>query len=122
MINDDTTLLFQLHPEPLPASLMPIDDEDIVSIHSGQAEAGEFYTNAEAFYEKEYKKEIPFKEYFNLDGSAEENEYIFPLSSPHSTDADVQYPYSPQYVDYILSSLHIYLLIYHVRFLWQPHH
>jgi len=52
MINDDTTLLFQLHPEPLPASLMPIDDEDIVSIHSGQAEAGEFYTNAEAFYEK----------------------------------------------------------------------
>jgi len=47
---------------------------------------------------------MPFKEYFYLHSGAEENEYIFPLSSLHPTNADVQYLYSPQYM-YILSSI-----------------
>jgi len=49
MTDDGTSLLSWLHPEPDPASLIPIDDDDDVSIHSGQAKAGEFYSNANAF-------------------------------------------------------------------------
>jgi len=38
---------------------------------------------------------MPVKEDFYLNSGAEENEYIFPLSSLHPTNADVQYLYSP---------------------------
>jgi len=68
---------------------MPIDDGNVVSIHSSQAEACEFYADVNIFYEEEYKEEMPFEEYFDLDNGAEENEYIFPLFSPHPTDTDV---------------------------------
>jgi len=80
---------------------MPIDDDDVVSIHSGQAKASEFYSDANAFFAT--KEEMPYEEYYDLEGGAEEFEYIFPLST-HLTDTDEQ-PYSPQYVDYILSSV-----------------
>ena len=46
---------------------------------------------------------MPFEEYFNLNSGAEENKYILSLSS-HPTEAD-EWLYSPQYVDYILSSV-----------------
>ena len=87
MTDDGTSLLSQLHPKPSPASEMPIGNEDIIFIHSGQAEAGKFYTNANTFFEEEYKEEMLFKEYFNLDSGAEENKYVFSLSL-HSTETD----------------------------------
>jgi len=101
MTNDGTSILSWLHPEPSPASLMPIDNNDVISIHSGQAKASEFYADAKAFYKEEYEKEIPFEEYFNLNGGAKEDKYIFSLFM-HPV---VQYLYLPQYVDYILSSV-----------------
>ena len=98
--NDGTSLLTQLHPEPSLASLMPINDNNVIFIHFGQAEAGEFYANANAFYKDNYEKKMSFKEYFDLDGGTEKDKYILSLSM-HPTDADVWSPYSPQYVDYM---------------------
>jgi len=51
--DDGIFLLFQLHPEPDQAFLMPINDDDVVSIRSGQAEAGEYYPNANDFFAEE---------------------------------------------------------------------
>ena len=90
MIDNSASLLSWLHPEPILASLMSINNNDIVSIHSGQAEAGEFYSNANAFFAVEenlYEKEMPFEEYFDLEDGAEELEYIFSLFI-HLTDGD----------------------------------
>ncbi|KAI9571876.1 hypothetical protein HD554DRAFT_2168647 [Boletus coccyginus] len=45
MKDDSSSLLNHLYQFIKPATLIQIDDEDAVFIHSGQAEAGEFYTN-----------------------------------------------------------------------------
>jgi len=50
MTDGGAFLLSQLHPEPDLTTLMYIDDDDIISIHSGQAEASEFYSDANAFF------------------------------------------------------------------------
>jgi len=103
MTDDGASLLSQLHAEPDPASLMPIDDDNVVSIHSGQAEAGEFYSDANAFFatEEDLYEELPMEVYYDLDGGAEEFKYVLSQFT-HLTDTDER-PYSPQYVDYILS-------------------
>jgi len=105
MTNNGASLLSWLHPQPDPASLMPIDDNDVVSIHLGQAEAGEFYSDANAFFtaEEDLYEELPIEVYYDLNGGAEEFEYVL-SHFMHLTDTDEQ-PYSPQYVDYILSSV-----------------
>jgi len=74
MTNNGASLLSQLHPEPDLASLMPIDDDNVISINSGQAEAGEFYSDANAFFttEEDLYEEMPFEEYYDLEGTAEE--------------------------------------------------
>jgi len=101
MTNDGASLLSQLHPEPDPASLMPIDNNDIVSINSGQAEAGEFYSNANTFFttKGDLYEEMPYEEYYDLKGGAEELEYIL-SKFMHPTETDERF-YLPQYVDYI---------------------
>jgi len=82
---------------------MPIDDDDDITIHSGQAKAGEFYANANTFFKEEDQyEEMSYEEYFDLKGGAEELEYV-PLSM-HLTDTDEQF-YLPQYVDFILLSV-----------------
>ena len=105
MTNDGASLLSWLYPEPTSASLMPIDDNDVISIHSGQARAGEFYPNADTFYaaKEDLYKELPMEVYFNLNSGAEEDKYVFPPSM-HLINTD-EHSYSPQYVDYILSSV-----------------
>jgi len=105
MTDDGASLLSRLHPEPDPASLMPIDDDDVVSINSGQAEAGEFYSDANAFFatKENLYEEMPYKEYYDLKGGAEEFEYVLSQCT-HLTDTDER-SYLPQYVDYILSSV-----------------
>ena len=89
MINDGALLLSQLHPEPDPASLMPIDDDNVIFIHLEQAEAGEFYSDANAFFatEEDLYEEMPYKEYYDLEGSAEEFEYVL-SQFMHLTDTD----------------------------------
>ena len=89
MTDDGASLLSRLHPEPDPASLMPIDDDDVVSINSGQAEAGEFYSDANAFFtaEEDLYEEMPYKEYYDLEGGAEEFEYVLSQFT-HLTDTD----------------------------------
>ena len=84
---------------------MSIDDDDIISIHSGQAEAGEFYPNADTFFtaKEDLYEELPMEVYYGLDGGAEEDKYIFPLST-HLTDTDECF-YLPQYVDLMLLSV-----------------
>ena len=101
MTNDGTSLLSRLHPEPDPASLMPIYDNDVVSINSGQAEAGEFYSNANTFFttKEDLYEEMPYKEYYDLEGGAEELKYVLSQFT-HPTETDERF-YSPQYVDYI---------------------
>jgi len=89
MINNSTSHLSQLHPEPTQASLMPIDDNNVVSIHSGQAKASKFYSDANTFFtaEEDLYEEMPYKEYYDLEGGAEEDKYIFSLSM-HLTDTN----------------------------------
>jgi len=103
MTDDGASLLSRLHAEPDLASLMPIDDDNVVSINSGQAEAGEFYSDANAFFatEEDLYEELLMEVYYDLDGGAEEDEYVF--SPPtHLTNTDERF-YLPQYVDFILS-------------------
>ena len=68
---------------------MPIDDDDDVSINLEQAKAGEFYSDANVFIAKEEDQyeEMPYEEYFDLEGGAEELEYILSQST-HLTDTD----------------------------------
>jgi len=96
MTDDGASLLSWLHPEPTLASLMPIDNDNDISIHSEQAEAGEFYPDANTFFtaEKDLYEELPLEVYYDLDSGAEEDKYIFPLST-HLTDTD-EHLYSPQ--------------------------
>ena len=84
---------------------MPIDDNDVVSINSGQAKAGEFYSDANAFFaaEEDLYEEMLYEEYYDLEGGAEEFEYVLSQFT-HLTDTDER-SYSPQYADYILSSV-----------------
>ena len=84
---------------------MPIDDDDVVSINSGQAEASEFYSNVNAFFaaKEDLYEELPIEVYYDLDGGAEEFEYVLSQFT-HLTNTD-EHSYSPQYVDYILSSV-----------------
>ena len=105
MTDDGTSLLSQLHPEPDLESLMPIDNDDVVSINLGQAEASEFYSDANAFFatEKDLYEEMPYEEYYDLEDGAEEDKYVFSPST-HLTDTNERF-YSPQYVDFILSSV-----------------
>jgi len=105
MTDDGASLLSRLHPEPNPASLMPIDDDNVVSIHLEQAEAGEFYSDANAFFatEEDLYEELLMEVYYDLDSGAEELEYVLSQFT-HLTDTDER-PFSPQYVDYILSSV-----------------
>jgi len=105
MTDDGASLLSRLHPEPDLASLMPIDNVDVISIHSGQAKAGEFYSNTNTFFteEEDQYEEMPYEEYYDLEGGAEELEYIL-SQIMHPTEADERL-YSPQYVDYIMSSV-----------------
>jgi len=88
-MTDDSVSLTQLHPEPDPASLMPIDDDDVISINLGQAEAGEFYSNTNAFFaaEEDLYEEMPYEEYYDLKGSTEEFEYVL-SQFMHLTDTD----------------------------------
>ena len=67
MANNSTLLLSCLHPEPI----MPINDNNDIYIHSGQAETGEFYADANIFYEENYEEEMPFEESSNLNGVTE---------------------------------------------------
>ena len=64
------SLLSWLHLEPDLASLMPIDDNEVIFIHLGQAEAGEFYSNANTFFteEEDIYKEMLYEEYYDLKG------------------------------------------------------
>ena len=89
MTDNGTFLPSPLHPESDLASLMPIDNDNVVSITLGQAEAGEFYSDANAFFaeEKDQYKEMPYKEYYNLKGGAEELKYVL-SHSMHLTDTD----------------------------------
>jgi len=66
MTDDGTSLLFRLHPDPTLASLMPIDNDNVISIHSGQAEAGKFYPNTKTFYatEEDLYEELPMEVYY----------------------------------------------------------
>jgi len=89
MTDDGTSLLSQLHPESDLASLMSINDVVVVSINSGQAEAGEFYSNANTFFttKEALYGEIPYKKYYDLKGGAEEFEYIL-SQFMHLTDTN----------------------------------
>ena len=89
MTDDGAFLLSRLHPEPNPASLMPIDNDDVVSINLGQAEAGEFYSDANAFFtaEEDLYEELPMEVYYDLDCGAEEFEYVLSQFT-HLTDTD----------------------------------
>jgi len=68
---------------------MPIDDNDVVSINLGQAEAGEFYSNANAFFatKEDLYEEMPYEEYYDLKGGTEEFEYVLSQFT-HLTDTD----------------------------------
>ena len=89
MTDNGTFLLSWLHPEPDLASLMPIDDNDVISINSGQAEASEFYSDANAFFatEEDLYEEMPYKEYYDLKGGTKEFKYILSQFT-HLTDTD----------------------------------
>ena len=64
---------------------MPIDNDDVVSVNSGQAEAGEFYSDANAFFavEEDLYEEMTYEEYYDLEGGAEEFEYILSIHASH---------------------------------------
>jgi len=94
MTDNGAFLLLQLHQELSLASLMPIDYNNVISINSRQAKAGKFYTNAKAFFEDGHEEEMLFKEYFDLDSSAEEDKYILsPITHPTETDKQFYLPY-----------------------------
>ncbi|KAI9464154.1 hypothetical protein HD554DRAFT_2175206 [Boletus coccyginus] len=79
-----------------PAVLIQVDDEDFISIHSGQAEAGEFYTIQDNFYAQEEEEfKMAYEAYFDLDGGYENEMYVFSSFLLHPSDTDVQLPYSP---------------------------
>ena len=94
--NIGASLLLQLHQELSLASLMPIDYNNVISINSKQAKAGKFYTNVKAFFEDGHEEEMLFKEYFDLDSSAEEDKYIL-SSITHPTETDKRF-YLPYYI------------------------
>jgi len=105
MTDNGTSLLSRLHPEPVLASLMSIDNDNDISINSGQAEAGEFYSDTNTFFatKEDLYEEMLYEEYYDLEGGAEEFKYVL-SQFMHLTDTD-EWFYLPQYVDYIISSI-----------------
>ena len=68
---------------------MSIDNDNDISINSGQAEAGEFYSDTNTFFatKEDLYEEMLYEEYYDLEGGAEEFKYVL-SQFMHLTDTD----------------------------------